>query len=229
MLKKTLNGIPFFEFELFQEFRGSLRHAVFTRQTDIDDIAEIQKVLQTSAPPLSFKNQLHGIKIAVVENNRAERNGDVLITSKSEIPLFIRIADCASIMIFDPEKKVIANIHAGWRGLAAEIIRKTINRLCAQFNSQRQNLLVGISPMIGPCCYRFSDPAQELPSHFHRFIAKKNKVNLWAAAEGHLRECGILHAHIENSRMCTACNPEDFYSHRREGDAGRFGTAIMLC
>lgn len=229
MLKKNRNGIPFFEFELFQQFRGSLRHAVFTRRTNIEDVAEIQKILQTSAPPLSFKNQLHGIKIAVAKNNRAERNGDVLITSKSEIPLFIRIADCASIMIFDPEKKVIANIHAGWRGLAAKIIHKTIDHLCAQFNSQRKNLLAAVSPMIGPCCCRFSDPYNELPSHLHRFIAEENTVNLWTAAEEHLRECGVLPAHIENPRICTSCHPEDFYSYRREGDTGRFGTAIMLC
>lgn len=229
MLRKEKDGIPFFEFALFQEFRGGLRHAVFTRRTNIDDAAEIQQILQTNAPPLSFKTQLHSTKMAIVENNRVRWNGDVFITANREIPLIIRIADCASIMIFDPEKKVIANIHAGWRGLAAKIIHKTIDRLCAQFNSQRKNLLAAVSPMIGPCCCRFSDPYKELPSHLHRFIKEEKKVDLWTATEECLRECGILTSHIENPRMCTACHPEDFFSYRREGDTGRFGTAIMLC
>lgn len=230
MLRKEKNGIPFFEFELFQEFRGGLRHAVFTRHTDIDDKEKIQNILAApvSSPPLSFKTQLHGTKIVIVEKNRPE-NGDIFITSNSKIPLVIRIADCASIMIFDPVKKVIANIHAGWRGLAKRAIHKTIEKFCARFGSQKEDLLACISPMIGPCCYYFSDPHRELPNFLHRYIKEENMVDLWAAAEGHLRECGILASHIENPRMCTACHPEDFFSYRREGDIGRFGTAIMLC
>jgi YfiH family protein len=231
MLRKEKDGIPFFEFELFQEFRGGLRHAVFTRHMNINDKEKIQKILDAPAfaPQLSFKNQLHGNDICIIEDE-IKHNGDILMTSNPETPLIIRIADCASIMIFDPVKKAIANIHAGWRGFAKRAIHKTIEEFCARYGSQKENLLAGISPMIGPCCYCFSDPYNELPSHLHRFIAKENIVNLWAAAEEHLRECGILPSHIENPRICTACHPEDFYSYRlrREGDSGRFGTAIML-
>lgn len=238
MVRKEKGGIPFFEFELFQEFCGGLRHAVFTRQTNINHATEIQKILQTDAPPLSFKNQLHGTQMHVVSLRAkvpacrqagSNLEGDILITQRLRTPLIIRIADCASIMIFDPVKKAIANIHAGWRGLAKRAIHKTIEEFCARYGSQREDLLAGMSPMIGPCCYRFSDPRTELPNFFHRYITEENTVDLWAIAEEHLRECGILASHIENPRMCTACHLEDFFSYRREGDSKRFGTAIMLC
>lgn len=229
MLRKIKDGVPFFEFELFQEFRGGLRHAVFTRHTDINDKEKIQNILDApkSSLPLSFKTQLHGNDICIIEDG-IKHNGDIFITSNSKTSLLIRIADCASIMIFDPVKKVIANIHAGWRGLAKRAIHKTVEKFCMRYDSQRQDLLACISPMIGPCCYCFSDPHRELPVVLHRYIAEKNMVNLWTAAEEHLQECGILASHIENPRVCTACHPEDFYSYRREGDSGRFGTVIML-
>lgn len=229
MLKKTLDGIPFYEFELFQEFRGGLRHAVFTRHSPIDRTDGIQNILETNAQPLSFKNQLHGTKIVNVIPTKARiYEGDVFITEFSNLPLMIRIADCASILIFDPVKKVIANIHAGWRGLAKRAIHKTIEKLSAHYGSQREDLIACISPMIGPCCCRFSNPYKELPRFMHKYIGEENMVDLWAAAEGHLRECGVLPEHIENPRMCTSCHPEDFFSYRREGDIGRFATAIML-
>ena len=95
------------------------------------------------------------------------------------------------------------------------------------FNSKPKNILAGISPMLGVCCSVFSDPKNELPEFLHNYIAEENHVNLWAIAEGQLRECGILQNHIENPRICTLCNPENFYSHRR-GDKNRFCTIIML-
>lgn len=234
MLKKKKDGIPFYEFELFQKFRGGLRHAVFTRHFPIDRTDKIQNILETNAGPLSFKNQLHGTDICIVEQNRpphfedVERNGDVLVTACKNIPLMIRIADCASILVFDPVKKVIANIHAGWRGPTKRVIHKTIKKLGARYGSQSEDLFACVSPMIGPCCCRFSDPYRELPNFLHRYIIEENKVNLWAVVEDHLKECGVLAAHIENPRMCTSCHTEDFFSYRREGDIGRFATAIML-
>lgn len=219
----------FFEFEIFNDFRGILHHAVLTRHTDPDDSKSIRKILEIAAQPIFFKNQLHGTKIVSLKTAplRLGLEGDILITNQREIPLGIRIADCASILIFDPVKKIIANIHAGWRGLAKCAIRYTIQRMSRVFDSKPKNILVGISPMLGVCCSIFSDPKNELPKFLHSYISEKNHVNLWAIAEGQLRECGISQNHIENPRICTFCNPENFCSYRR-GDKNRFCTIIML-
>lgn len=229
MLRRASNAIPFFEFGVLQEFKRGLTHAVFTRHSDIRDPSTIQSALETKATPRSFGDQLHGNKVIRVRAVEKQiENGDALITDQPNIPLVIRIADCASIILFEPSKKIIGNIHAGWHGIAQRIIQATIDRLIKDFNVPITELRVCISPMIGPCCCRFTEPKKELPKFLHSFITEENTVDLWSAIEGQLRECGVKKEYIENPRICTACNPEEFFSYRREGNTGRFGTAIML-
>lgn len=228
MIRKTHKKLPFFEFEIFQPHSNVLTHAVFSKHLDAMDAQLVKEILDSKNPPVSFKNQLHGTDLFVVDRRDFSQDGDVLITKTSQIPLVIRIADCASIILLDPERKVIANIHAGWRGIAQKIIHKTIRQMADRFKVKSENLLAAVSPMIGPCCCRFSDPQKELPRFMRRYITEENTVNLWGAVEGHLRECGVLEQNIENPRVCTFCNPEDFYSYRRDGTTGRFGTIVML-
>lgn len=230
MVSKSKHSIPFFEFEIFRDFRGILRHAVFTRKTKPADTESIQKIFNTKAKPLFFKNQLHGIETVAIKNPdlKGAIFGDIFMTNLKEIPLGIRIADCASILLFDPMKRVITNIHAGWKGLAKRIIRHAIRQMAEKFNSKPENIFAGISPMLGVCCSSFSNPTAELPKFLHNYIAEENHVNLWAIAEGQLRECGVKQAHIENPRICTFCNPEHFNSFRRDKTDERFCTLIML-
>lgn len=235
MIFKSKNSIPFFEFEIFRDFRDTLRHAVFTRETKPADTESIQKVLNTKAKPLFFKNQLHGVGTMAIKKKSIGGGkvaplclGDIFMTNLKEIPLGIRIADCASILLFDPMKRVIANIHAGWKGLTKRIIRHAIRQMAEKFNSKPENIFAGISPMLGVCCSSFSNPEIELPKFLHNYIAEENHVNLWAIAEGQLRECGVKQAHIENPRICTFCNPEHFNSFRRDKTDERFCTLIML-
>lgn len=235
MIRKISAGIPFYEFEIFQQFRGGLEAAVFTRHSDISSPPVVQTIFETDAQPVAFKNQLHGTQIQAVSlrtrfagTRRSNLEGDVLITRRSQIPLVIRIADCASILLFDPTKKIIANIHAGWRGLAKKVIQHAINKLHQRFGVRSENIFAGISPMLGSCCSRFTEPKKELPAFLHKYILNENLIDLWSAAEDQLHGCGIPENQIENPRICTFCNPKDFFSYRREGDSGRFGTAIML-
>lgn len=230
MIKRTKKGISFYEFELFKNFKGLLRHGVLPRQSSIDKRDVFNAILGENKRPLSFLKQLHGDKIIIAGKFDEKLTGDALITKKQGFPLLIRIADCASIIIFDPMKKVIGNIHAGWRGIAKRIIKNTVLTFQNRFGSNPKNLIIGISPMLGPCCSQFSDPEKELPRFMHGYIGEENMVNLWAAVEGQLKECGIPESNIENPRICTACNIKNFYSYRKEGEkSGRFGTVIMLC
>lgn len=234
MIKRFLNGIPYYQFEIFQEFKGVLAHAILTRHININDAGTIQNILGIYSPVVSFKKQLHGTHHWFVEKSHLddcgiiERNGDILITRIPKIPLMIRTADCASVMLFDPVNKVAANIHAGWRGIAKRVIRDSVQKIKDRFGCRSENIFAGISPMLGPCCSRFSNPEKELPKFMHKHISEENFVDLWAAIEGHLRECGLKKEHIENPRVCTYCSPEEFFSFRRDGDSGRFATVISL-
>jgi len=219
-----------YEFGLFGKFKNDILHAVFTRHADMKNLPREY----AGGEPVRFYKQLHGANAYVI-TERIHRNiareglkGDALITGLHGVPLLIRIADCAGILIYDPRKKIIANIHAGWRGLAGGVIASCVDRMRAEFSCDPRNMFAAISPMLGPCCAKFSDPKNELPSFMQKYILEGNKVDLWAAAEDQLRDCGIKTRNIENARICTSCNISEFFSYRREGGAGRFGTMIML-
>lgn len=233
MIARAYAGLRFFEFEIFQQFKNHVTHAVLSKDIKFDDSATISKILGTKNPPHSFINQLHGVEATILrdkdlEGGALQTEGDILITARAQTSLLIRIADCASILVFDPVKNVVANVHAGWRGLAQRVVRSAITHMRESFGSAPADFYAGISPMLGPCCSFFSDPKKELPRFMHRFISDENTVNLWAAAQAQLAEMGVPKNHIENARVCTFCNPEDFYSYRREGGENRFATAIML-
>lgn len=225
MIKKG----DFFEFEIFRIFKSTLSHCVLSKRIDLSDHKTIKKILgEKNCSLVSFKNQLHGKKSVVVKDIKCDESGDALITKLAGTALLIRTADCGGILLYDPKQKVIANIHAGWKGLAKKIIHSTIKKLHDNFGCKLKNIHVAIGPMIGPCCSHFSNPHKELPKFMHKHISEENIVDLWATVENALKECGIPAANIENSRICTFCHPEDFYSYRRGDKPDRFASVIML-
>ena len=157
-------------------------------------------------------------------------NVDAMITNVPEVALMIKVADCQAIILFDPVKRVIANIHAGWRGLAQNISGETIARMRDQFGVDPRNIRAGISPSLGVCCSFFSNPKKELPHFFEPFIQENFAVNLWDASVQQLENAGLLKEQIELARTCSSCGAGNkFFSFRRDhGVGGRFGVVAML-
>jgi len=229
MIQKSYKKARIFTFKIFDEYSDLITAVVFSRDTDIDNRSEISQILNAEHSAISFENQMHSPKVHIVENHGIPIGGDALITQQRNLPIAIRIADCAGIMLFDPQTKTIANIHAGWRGLANKVIEATIKTMQEKFAIEPQNIRAAISPMIGKCCSSFSNPTLELPKHMHKFIEKNNHVDLNATTEFQLKKCGVKF--IENADVCTACDHDNkklFWSHRRDPKCGRFGTAIVL-
>ncbi len=232
------NTATVFEFPLFKKFSKDVRHGIFTREMNIENSAGVQERLAARHHPFSFSKQLHGTQAYVVKEKDIDdgvhqaQGGDVLITQERGIPLVISIADCASVLLYDPVQKIVANIHAGWRGLTQKVIHHTIQTMREEHGCASGDIFAAISPMLGPCCSHFSDPQSELPTFLHEYITGRNMVNLWKITEDALGECGVPHAQIENARVCTFCTPKYFYSYRRARGTPhenlRFGTAIML-
>lgn len=188
-----------------------------------NQLSELEKI----SPNPIFSNQMHGDKIIVVEKNPINQfKADAFLTQKTGITLAIKVADCQGIVMYDPVTKSIAAVHAGWRGVALTITGKTIRRLKKEFNVDPKNILVGISPSLGPCCAEFSDPTSELPTFMKPYI--KNKyVDLWSAVRAQLIYAGIPDNQIEMSGECTKCNPDKYFSHRNK-DLGRMAVFIGL-
>lgn len=201
---------------------------------------------------LVFAKQVHGSDIARVENGfeGAFDDTDALTTDALQTPLVILTADCAAVFVFDPVKNAIAIAHAGWRGTVAGIAAKTVKRMQKEYGSSPGDLLAGIGPSIGPCCYEVGEEViitveTKLPDYTEEILVQPDMASagsfraavnedhrhfdLWRANELMLVDAGVPENNIEIARLCTACRTDLFYSHRAEkGVTGRFGGLLML-
>ncbi len=181
--------------------------------------------LRDSVPPpdLTTVKQIHSATVLDACGRRGQQigEGDAIVSSEAGVAIGIRTADCVPILIADSETRVVACIHAGWRGTAANIARQTIDVLRSG-GSQPKNLHVAIGPSIGSCCY---EVGPEVAAHFETWCQKaasveKPTLDLRAINESQLREAGVLQ--IWKSQECTFCQPARFFSFRREKErAGR--------
>jgi polyphenol oxidase len=173
-------------------------------------------------------HQIHTDQVVSVTEPGHHGSGDALITAQPGLWLEIRTADCVPILVADSRRRVIAAIHAGWRGTAAAIARITIEELCRRWGSQPVDLQVAIGPSIGDCCFAVGE---DVATHFPGYITRSHPqphVDLVSANQEQLTGAGVPAAQIEGMRLCTVCDPGSFYSFRRDKGDGRMVTAIRI-
>lgn len=160
------------------------------------------------------------------EEQKAKMQGiDALITQQKNIGIAVTTADCVPILIFDKEEKVLAAIHAGWKGTADNIPGKTIKNMIAGFNCNPKNMIAGIAPSISPEIFEVGDEVGEAFQNkgfdldaisFRNPDTGKLHIDLWKANRISLIDSGIPIQNIETAQICTYSNPELFFSARRQ-------------
>lgn len=158
------------------------------------------------------------------------REGDALVCNQPGRAIGVRTADCVPILLLDPETRAIAAIHAGWRGTAAGIARKTVERLSAEFSASPGGLFAAIGPCIQSCCYQVGpEVARQFVSHFPEWTGEigQRPLDLPEANTRQLIEAGLPESQIFESGLCTACSVASLFSYRREPkNPGRMIAAI---
>ena len=161
--------------------------------------------------------------------------GDIILTNKVGVTLFMRYADCVPIILVDPLKRAIALAHAGWRGTLQRVAAKAVDELKTHYGSQPQDVLAGIGPAISVDHYQvgsdvadavrvaFGESGQGLLPMYdgsaHFDLVGSNKLVL--------EEAGV--SQIEVANICTFTNSHDWFSHRASnGKTGRFGALLAL-
>ena len=120
---------------------------------------------------LSVK-QVHGTDALVVDrslssDDRFHGGWDALVTDQPGVMVAVRTADCVPVLVHDPQRRVVAAIHAGWRGAVAGIVPKTIGLMRSRFGSDSAQMHVSIGPSAGVCCYEVDEPVlKELRNEF---------------------------------------------------------------
>ncbi len=147
---------------------------------------------------------------------------DALITNEIDVPLAMTFADCVPIFFLDSINKVVAIAHSGWRGTVKKIGEKVINLMLKDYKCKLENILIGIGPSIGVCCFEVDEEVykQFLLLKFldnnNWFEKKDNKyyINLWKVIETMFLKMGIPKENITVTDLCTKCNNDIFFSHR---------------
>ena len=186
--------------------------------------------------PSIFVQQTHSDRVFFVETednykpvwgSDAAYGYDALASASANLPLLLKLADCQGVILFEPQKNILALVHSGWRGSVQNIIGKTVLALKDHYGLEPKNLLAAISPSLGPCCAEFKNYQEELPQDFWPYKDDSNHFDFWAISQSQLQAAGLLAENIEVAGICTKCCPE-FFSYRRGDKYGRFGILAGL-
>jgi len=185
--------------------------------------------------------QVHGRRVAAVGREHLRKadlaDTDALVTGESGILLLLKFADCAPVVLWDPVRRVVGLAHAGWKGTVLGIPAATVEFMARTFGSSPADIMAGIGPSIGPCCYRVGP---EVASVAERGFAGAGVVlrdadggaifDLWSANAETLMRAGVLEENIAIAGICTRCRHDLFFSHRAVGGklTGRFGVVVGI-
>jgi YfiH family protein len=210
-----------------------------SRENVIENRTRIMKVLNLPKDDFFDVWQIHSTN--VVETNKPRSRdqnyiqADAIITNEPGVALLMRFADCVPILLYDPIHYVIGLVHAGRIGSIQKIARKTVERMKEVYGTNPEKVIAGIGPSIGVDHYSvgaevIEQTKRSFPLDWEKLIPKRGSqdhLDLWKTNELVLKESGVVN--IEHSRICTASNTSDWYSHRGDkGKTGRFGVVICL-
>lgn len=163
-----------------------------------------------------------------VVRERDYRDVDGLITNIPGITLVTFFADCVPLYFLDPVHKAIGLSHSGWRGTVKRMGRVTIDAMKREFGSRPEDLIACIGPSICRDCYEVGEEVAEefknaFDADYHNKILMqkengKYQLDLWAANRIVLTEAGVRDDHLAVTNICTYCNPDLLFSHRRTAE-----------
>ena len=217
---------------------------------DLDDKISIYRFVNGSKldpkdidqEKICLVRQMHGKDVHVLEDHGAigSKNftvpADAIITRLENRAIRILTADCIPIIVYDPKQHAVAVIHAGRMGTALKIFSQTVGKMQEHFGPVAKDLIAGLGPGICGACYEVAEnclePFRKEYPEWRKFVTPlgggKFELDLLEAYRQDGINMGLEAENIASSGHCTSCEPEKFFSYRRDGAQGRMLTLAML-
>jgi YfiH family protein len=185
-----------------------------------------------SPEQMAWSKQVHGDGIRIVDSPGGSEGHDALVTDVPRILLAVSIADCTPVLICDPVKRVIAAVHAGWKGTVAGLAAKTLMKMQECYGTNFADCRVFIGACIDECSFEVgNEVAVQFDDPFKRYDTDRRKymIDLKKANAHQCLELGVPASRIEISPFSTFIHHEHFFSHRYDkGVTGRGLCVIAL-
>jgi YfiH family protein len=209
--------------------------AFFTTKTACDPIGVVIRSINIPRKNVYMPIQKHTEKVHVLESDLVPVIADAVVTSEKGVLIGVQVADCVPLLLFDRTKKVVGAVHAGWRGTAGGILKRTVKVFQDRFSSLSEDIFLAIGPSIRRCCYEVGDDVKTAvlreTGQGNYYYDEDNRcfLDLSDANRVQALSLEIPEKNIWRSGECTFCNPDRFYSYRHtKGTKGRQGGFIGM-
>lgn len=247
-------GVKYIQFKKLLKY--GIKHAYTLKSENIDfsfnqDKNEKSYKALCTALEINYENvvqpvQTHTDKVECIDkvlSTESLQNVDGLITNKKDIALTSKNADCILFLFYDPIKKVISNVHSGWRGTFQKIAEKAVVKMINFYGCKAEDILCFICPSIRKCHFEVASDVKELCEEIFRFTNKIEEfIEIGEVIDGEqkynidtvlinkilLTELGVKEKNIIDCNLCSVCNKDKIESVRVDGENAGRGTAIIM-
>ena len=208
--------------------------AFFTGKVPGADTAQLGRIFNIGVDKIYMPIQKHTDKIVLIESSHLSPvTADAVITKEPGMLIGVQVADCVPILLYEKGKGVMAAVHAGWRGTAESILKKTIMTMTERFFGSAEDICIAIGPAIRGWCYQVDFDVFHAvskatgPGDYSSTQGGKYYLDLPKANKHQALSSGIPEENIWVSDDCTFCRPDKYYSYRfAKGTTGRQGAFI---
>jgi hypothetical protein len=181
--------------------------------------------------------QVHEASVALASPDRSRPwprpEADAIVSNDPSAAIAVRVADCVPIVMAEESGRVVAAVHAGWRGMAKRVALAAVQSMQARYGVRPERLIAAVGPCIGPCCYEVGEDTHQafraaghhpdlLARWFVRQPSGRFHLDLWSAIRDQLEGAGVHPSNIHVAELCTKTHADFLHSFRAAGDgAGR--------